>query len=71
MRKLRVEWSYDESDCDTCGFNYSTGCVIYLDDELLLDAPASASCFGGPNITELDVLQILCDKLEIELEVVD
>lgn len=68
MKKLKVVWSYDEHDCETCGHMWSSGAVVTLDDEVILDEPASCSCFHSVDIHTEDVLKALCDKLGIKIE---
>ena len=66
--KLKIEWSNDEYNCDTCGTSYSTGAVVTYNDNIILNIPASAHCFHSFNINYSHILAILLKHLDIEVE---
>ena len=68
MKKLSIDWSYDEHECETCGCSYSEGAVVKLDDEIILDFPAHAHCFSMVNVGYEDILKSLCEHLNIKIE---
>lgn len=68
---LEIEWSYDSSDCETCGWTTSTGCVVRLNGEMILNEPANAWCQGATYIEEGHILDALCRKLNIRVKGLD
>lgn len=65
MTNIRIEWLYDSTDCDQagCSGGYSEGAKVYFDDKLTLDLSPAASCFGGVNYNQEDVLSRILAKL--------
>lgn len=68
MSKLKIEWSNDVYDCEDCGTSYSDGAIVKLDNEVILNAPASAHCMGSVNVDYVHILIALCRKLNISIE---
>jgi myo-inositol-hexaphosphate 3-phosphohydrolase len=67
-QKLKIVWSSDEYDCKTCGSQWAEGAVVTLDDTVILDKPAVASCFGAEVVEWEDIARALCEHLSIEVE---
>lgn len=70
-KKLKIEWSYDDHECELCGTSWATGAKVTLDDVVILDAPAVAHCQGSVNVEEGHILYHLCKHLGIEVEGLD
>lgn len=66
--RLKIEWSHDDYDCEQCGGSSSTGATVYLDDKIIIDAPAHAYCFDSIYVEEGHILWKLCEALGIEVE---
>lgn len=66
--KLKIEWSEDHHDCDTCGFIWSEGAVVTLGGKVILDMPASAGCYGSVWVDHQMILEALCNAQGIEIE---
>jgi hypothetical protein len=60
---LEIKWLSDDSDCDTCGFNYADGAEVTLDGEPLLELTPVAACYGGAHWSEADVYRKIIEKL--------
>ena len=69
--KLKIEYSFDSHECETCGGMYSEGAVVEYDGKIILNTPANAGCFDCVNIEEGHILRALCDHLNIEIEGLD
>ena len=68
MDMLKIEWSVDDHECETCGDSYSEGAVVKYNNKIILNKPASASCTDCVNIDYDDVLIALCKYLKIEIK---
>lgn len=67
-RKLKIQWSHDSNECETCGYNSSTGAVVTLDDEVIFNEPANAGCTSCVYVDEGHILEALCKHLNIKIE---
>lgn len=65
---LKIDWSFDDYQCELCGTSWSTGARVTLGDAVILDAPAVAHCQGSVNVEEGHILYHLCKHLGIEVE---
>jgi len=65
--KLVIKWLEDSHDCETCGYSYSYGAKVTLDDVVILDDFEKAHCYGGSDVTPEDILKALCKHLNIEI----
>lgn len=68
MRKLKIEWLHDETDCETCGASYAQGFRAYLDGELIDEFVPHAACYDGDSIEPDDVWVRLFKHFDIEVE---
>ena len=67
--KLKIEWSHDEHDCETCGSSWATGATAYLDGVKIVDVKANAHCYAGSGDAELaGILAIALEKLGVEID---
>ncbi|WEM34310.1 hypothetical protein [Xanthomonas phage X1] len=49
--KIRIEWTSDSSDCETCGCNFADGANVYIDEVLALEFIPIAHCYDGDDFT--------------------
>ena len=68
MRKLKVIWTSDVCECETCGASYADGFKAYLDDELIDEFVPHAACYDGDNIDRDDVWMRLFKHFGVEVE---
>lgn len=72
MNKLKIEWLYDEYDCETCGTNWADGANVYYGKELVLSFEPVAHCYSGNNYTEefiyKKIIEWLCSKFGFGIE---
>lgn len=47
--QIRIEWTYDSYDCETCGGSYADGANVYIDGQLALEFVPVAHCYDGDN----------------------
>jgi hypothetical protein len=66
MKKLKVEFSSDWNNCETCGGGVGYGITATLEGEAILDVPAVGSCYNG--LGEEDCWKMLFEKLGYDLE---
>ena len=67
MKTIRTETTSDNCDCETCGWNYAEGGSVYVDDVLVLEKEAIASCYGGSHFSQDDLLVMALHKLGISV----
>jgi len=58
--KIKIETLFDEHDCETCGYNYAEGGVVYIEGEKVIEEEPLAYCYDSENY---DVLELLCMAL--------
>lgn len=68
MKQVRIEWLYDENDCDTCGGGFAQGARIYLDGELAADLTPVAHCYDGTHYDDSEVYGKVVELLGGRLE---
>lgn len=66
--KITIESTYDEMECDTCGFNYAEGATVYFDNDLVVELVPSASCYGGVHWDTKQIAEEILRKLGHEVE---
>lgn len=66
MSTVKIEWSTDSWDCETCGRSWEEGAVVWVDDEIILNEPASAHCYDGSGADESEVIRVICEKLNLK-----
>ena len=71
MKTIKIEWLYDEIECETCGWSYAEGAVVHIDGEQILCEEAVAHCFGGNTITTQEVYEKILNHLGYKVETVD
>jgi hypothetical protein len=68
MSKIRIEWTSDNYDCETCGGSWAEGARVYKDGEVWLDLEPLAHCFGGANYPTNEVYNQILRALGHEVE---
>jgi hypothetical protein len=68
--KIKIEWLYDEHDCETCGSSYATGARVQIGNDSLMFDPI-AHCYDGASWTMAEVYESILKHLGHELEVED
>ena len=63
MTDVSVEWLYDSTDCDTCGYNWADGARVYFDDKLVLDLKPVATCFDSVSYSTEQVFGMILKEL--------
>lgn len=65
----KIEYLYDEHDCDTCGCSWAEGYKIYKDDVLVIDKSPSAYCYSSVDHPQseaaFDILKL--ERIEVEV----
>jgi len=59
MSEIRIEWRFDESDCETCGMSWSDGADVYIDGELAFQKAPIAHCYAGESFSPEDILRAI------------
>lgn len=59
MATIKIEWSTDSWDCETCGGSYADGAIVCIDDKTILDEPASAHCYDSSGASESQVIEAI------------
>ncbi|MTH94852.1 hypothetical protein [Roseibium sp. RKSG952] len=67
--RIRIETDDDTHDCEICGGSYAYGGMVFVDDVLVVDKPASAHCFNGSSYNEGELLVMALKKLGHEVVV--
>jgi hypothetical protein len=53
---IKIKWTEDIKECETCGPCYAQGAEVYFNNELVLDFTPCAHCYGiSDDYTESDV----------------
>lgn len=52
MSVIKIEWTYDECDCETCGMSWADGAIVTIDGKQVGDFTPFASCFDGTSFTK-------------------
>ena len=47
MKNIKIVWKSDSYDCETCGYNYSEGADVFIDNEQILSFVPVAHCYNG------------------------
>ena len=68
MNKVTIEWSYDNHDCETCGWSASQGAKAWVNGECVFDQVAIAHCFGSTNVSQDEVYQAILNHLGYDFE---
>lgn len=66
--KLIIHYSSEVHACDTCGMRFAEGAVATLDGRVIIDEPASASCFHCTYVNSDKVLRLALESLGVEIE---
>lgn len=65
---VKIDWLWDDNDCDTCGVNCAGGARVTLNGVPLLELTPVASCFGGEDWSTADVYRLILEKLGYQVE---
>lgn len=71
LPKLKLTYSVDSSDCETCGGNYDEALLIEMEDGTQFGELAAASCFGRSQDYETVFLEFLKHHYDVEIEHLD
>ena len=71
MNKVRIEWSYDEHDCETCGWSSSQGAKAWVNDECVFDMPAYAHCYNGTYVSADQVYESVLNYIGYDVELIE
>ena len=64
MGSIRIEWLFDNNECEQCGGSYAEGARVWLDDELILNLQPTASCYDSEwDWEKIEVFRLLLEKL--------
>lgn len=61
--KIEIKTTEDTHDCETCGWDYATGGIVYVDGDLVLEKTPIAHCYNGQSYSETDLLILALEKL--------
>lgn len=65
--KFEIVTDEDTSECELCGTDWAQGGKVYVDGELIIDAPAHAHCYSGSSWDAHDLLVMALRKLGHEV----
>lgn len=68
MNKVTIEWSYDEHDCELCGYSTSQGAKAWVNDDCVFDEPALAHCFNGVYVSTEKVYGAILRHIGYDVE---
>jgi len=60
---VKINWLYDEHDCETCGVAFAQGAEVFFDGEKVIECVPKASCFGGADWDTQDICELIFKKL--------
>jgi hypothetical protein len=63
MSKIRIKWLSDEHDCELCGWSYSTGAHVYIDDALVMEFNPVAHCYDDVTYEPETILKNILEHL--------
>lgn len=66
--KIRIEWLYDECDCETCGTTYADGARVFVNHDLLFEWLPYAHCYDGVSYEQGAVFREIVARLGYEFE---
>lgn len=69
MKTIKIVRTYDEYDCDDCGYSTAEGAKIYLNNKKVLDLKPVAHCYGGMTYNDEDILKAVLEYLGYNVEV--
>ena len=67
-QKIRIVYTDDDYDCETCGSAYATGAKIYINGILSLNLVPKAHCFNQINYDHNEIMRRALELVGIELE---
>lgn len=67
MSEIRIEWLYDEHDCETCGWSGAEGAKVYIDGELVIELEPIAHCYSGSSWDRDEVYKRILNHIGYEL----
>ena len=63
LKYIKIETLSDEHDCETCGTSWATGYEVTFPDGSIESLIPQASCFGGGDYSETDLMEVILNKL--------
>lgn len=69
MKKIEIETTSDDHDCETCGPTWAEGGIVRVDGVEVLHREPLAHCYDGVNFSETDLLVMSLKKLGVEVMV--
>lgn len=68
--KYKIVLLADYHDCETCGYSYNSGYVIYKNETVLIDKTPFAHCYDGTNYEDDNPYEDILKHMEVSIEVV-
>ena len=65
---IEIDWKTDEYECDTCGYCFADGAVVYLNGKVILDLTPHASCYDGDDYPSNEVYLRILDHLGYKVD---
>lgn len=65
----KIELSWDDHDCETCGGDYAHGYKIYKNNVLVVDKSPYAYCWGSRSYDQQDAYKDICNLENIQVEI--
>lgn len=69
MKTIKIVRTYDEYDCDDCGYSEAEGAKIYINNKMVLDLKPVAHCYGGITYNDENIFQAVLEYLGYNVEV--
>lgn len=67
MKKIEIETTFDEHDCETCGNSWAEGGTVKIDGKEVLTIEPFAHCYGGTDYDERDLLILALHEVGINV----
>ena len=65
--KLHIKWTFDEHDCETCGWITGEGVTVTLNDEVIYEIEANGGCCSFTCVDREEVYKFILNKLGVEI----
>lgn len=65
--KIKINWLYDEYECEDCGTSYAEGAEILINTNRYVLKPV-AHCFSNSTYSHEEVYKFILEKLGHEIE---
>ena len=71
MKTIKITRTYDEHDCDDCGYSTAEGAKIYINGRKVLDLKPVAHCYEGKTYSDIDILKAVLEYLDFETRILE